>query len=242
MNFGIYRTSVALSLNVEHLDAGTIKNRMSDLRWIAKKYNISQEIPSSNAKLNIPKRNLVSNTDKSRSLTEGNLSRVTDQNIKMSLILQREFGLRRCESIKIKLHQAVQGHELKLKGSWCKNGRPRTIKIEYPEQWAAIEQVKTYLGKERRSLIPNDKTYVQQKNVYEYQVKSAGIDKGHGIRHAYAQRLYQDITGFACSVKGGPTRQERTCEKKRLDKMARHFISEALGHSRVDVVAIYCGS
>lgn len=73
------------------LTAGTIKNRMTDLRWVLKKYNKADLIPAKNAALNIPKRCYVTYKDKAFTLSEGDLSKVIDSNAKISLILQREY-------------------------------------------------------------------------------------------------------------------------------------------------------
>ena len=78
-------------------------------------------IPARNASLNIPKRRSITNDDKAIRLSAGDLSKIIDSNVKMSLMLQRAFGLRREESIKIRIHRAVVGNTLRLQGSWCKN-------------------------------------------------------------------------------------------------------------------------
>lgn len=222
------------------LSPGTIKNRMTDLRWAMQKFGKNDVIPSKNDTLNIPKREYVTKKDKSIILTEGDLSKITDINIKMSLLLQREFGLRREESIKINIQQAIVGNELRLKGSWCKNGRPRTIKINYPEQWDIIKKIKEFLGKENRALIPPNKTYIQQQNLYDNQLKKAGINKAHGLRHAYAQKRYHDLTGWACPAKGGPSIRELTSQQQKLDKEVRLLVSQELGHNRLEILAVYC--
>ena len=225
---------------VQRLSAGTIKNRMTDLRWVMEKVGKESMIPKSNAKLNIPKRQYVTHQDKSIELSEDHLSKITDMRTKLSLILQREFGLRREESIKIRINQAVVGNELCLQGSWCKNGRPRKIKIIYPSQWQAIKQVKAFVGKSQRALIPDDKQYVQQENLYDNQLKCAGIYHAHGLRHAYSQKRYEDLTGFPCPAKGGPLKSEMTNEQLKLDEGARKKISSELGHRRISVLRIYC--
>jgi len=224
---------------VQGLSAGTIKNRMTDLRWVMEKVGKESMIPQSNAKLNIPKRQYVTHQDKSIELSEGDLSKITDMNTKLSLILQREFGLRREESIKIRINQAVVGNEC-LQGSWAKNGRPRKIKIIYPSQWQAIKQVKAFVGKSRRALIPDDKKYVQQEDVYDNQLKRAGIYHAHGLRYGYTQKRYEDLTGFPCPAKGGPLKSEMTDEQLKLDEAARKQISSELGHNRISVLKIYC--
>ena len=223
------------------LSAGTIKNRMTDLRWIAEKLNLRDLVPSKNDSLNIPHRTYITNNDKSITLSEGQLSKVTDEKVKLSLLLQKEFGLRREESIKIKINQAVVGDELHLQGSWCKNGRPRTIKILSPDQRKIIEKCKAHVGQKNHALIPEDKTYYQQLKKYENELAKADINKAHGLRHAYAQKRYFDLTGFQCPAKGGASRRNLTKEQQDLDRQARELISLDLGHERIDVVAIYCG-
>lgn len=225
----------------EGLSAGTLKNRMTDLRWLSEKLNKAGLVPSDNDSLKIPRRQFVTNRDKSINLTEEALARVTDPDVKLSLQLQKVFGLRRKESIKIRINQAVFGNELRLKGSWCKNGRPRNISIMYPEQWQVINLCKVRVGNTNRALIPREKSYYQQLKKYENELKKAGIHKGHGLRHAYAQRRYRDITSWDCPAKGGPKSKELNENQRGIDKYAREQISEELGHERIDIVATYCG-
>lgn len=224
------------------LSPGTIKNRMTDLRWALAKFDQEDVIPKNNDALGIPKRCYVTQQDKSIVITEADLSKIIDPHVKMSLILQREFGLRREESIKIRINQAVVGDELHLKGSWCKNGRSRIIKIREPNQWRVIQQVKDFVGNSQRALIPANKKYVQQENIYDHQLKRAGIHKAHGLRHAYAQQRYYDLTGWQCPVKGGPLKAKLDEQQLYLDYVARGIVSEELGHERIDVINQYIGT
>lgn len=223
------------------LSAGTVKNRMTDLRWVMQRYGKADQLPTKNDDFNIPRRKYVTNTDKSTVVTDGDLNKITDTDVKMSLILQRAFGLRREESIKIRLHDAVVGDELQLKGGWCKNGKPRSIKIQYPEQWEAIDIVKEHLGKINRALIPADRTYIQQQNTYDLQTHRAGMHKLHGLRHNYVHKRYFDLTGQQCPAKGGKIWRELNSEERRLDQLARLQISLDLGHERRQILAVYCG-
>lgn len=223
------------------LSPGTIKNRMTDLRWAMTKYGKADLIPAKNDALNIPRRQYVTNKDKSVMLSNGDIALISDSDVKMSLILQRAFGLRREESIKIRIHDAVVGDELRLKGAWCKHGRSRSVPIQYPEQWEAIQQVKDHLGDCQRALIPAERSYVQQQNIYDQQTSQAGLHKLHGLRHAYAQKRYFDLTGWDCPAKGGVSSKQLSFEQKQRDQLARMQISLELGHERIDVVAIYCG-
>lgn len=222
-----------------NLNPGTMKNRMSDLRWIAEKTNQPNLVPT-NDKLGIPKRQYVTNENKSIELSSYDLSKISNSDVRMSLLLQQAFGLRRQESIKIQIHWATKiGGILRLKGSWNKNGRPRDIKIHYPEQIEIIKQCKEYIGKTYRALIPPNKTYKQQLKIYETQLMRAGIHKAHGLRHAYAQKRYKDLTGWDCPARGGPSFQQLTEQQKQIDREARMQITEDLGHERLEILQVY---
>jgi hypothetical protein len=83
----------------ESLSAGTIKNRMTELRWWAEKVAKQNVLARASDFYGIPQRNYVTNVDRSRVLSTGDLDRLTDPWIRMSLRLQAAFGPRREESI-----------------------------------------------------------------------------------------------------------------------------------------------
>ncbi|MBN4054020.1 integrase domain-containing protein, partial [Haliea sp. AH-315-K21] len=84
----------------EGLSIGTIKNRLAILRWWAQKFNRAQVVASDNAHYGIGSRELVAKESKATFLEQEKLDKITDPHIKMSLELQKAFGLRREESIK----------------------------------------------------------------------------------------------------------------------------------------------
>ena len=104
----------------QNLSAGTIKNRMTELRWWAEKVNKQNVMARTNEAYGIARRQYVTNLDKSRTLTHGELGQVTDPYTRLSLKLQAAFGLRREESIKIRPMAADLGDRLVLKDSWTK--------------------------------------------------------------------------------------------------------------------------
>jgi len=223
----------------EGLSAGTLKNRMAALRWWAEKIGKPNVVAKSNDVYGIPDRRYVTNVSKARELTSGDLAQVTDPYTRMSLRLQATFGLRRAESLKIRPGWADRGDTLVLEDSWAKGGRARAIPIRNDEQRRVLDEVKKFAG--RGSLIPADRTYVQQLRRFEYQCDRAGIDRVHGHRHQYAQERYRELTGWAAPAAGGPRSKQLTREQKRVDREARLIISIELGHEREQVTAIYCG-
>ncbi len=168
----------------EGLSSGTLKNRLSHLRWWAEKIGKSGILPADNTQLGVSERRYVTNVSKARELGSG-LDLVTDAHVRMSLKLQAVFGLRREEAIKFQPSYADRGDHLALKGSWTKGGRERTVPITTPEQREVLQAAHHLAG--AGSLIPAHKTYIQQRHVYDGQCKTAGLSHMHGLRHQYAQ-------------------------------------------------------
>jgi hypothetical protein len=76
---------------------------------------------------------------------------------------------------------------------------------------------------------------------YERQLRNAGLTKLHGLRHAYAQQRYKELTGWTAPVAGGPTSKQLNPEQRALDYEARTMISHELGHARAEISAVYLG-
>jgi site-specific recombinase XerC len=223
----------------EGLSAGTIKNRMAHLRWWAEKVGKAGILPADNIRLGIPERRYVTNESKAKELGDG-LHRITDPHVHMSLRLQAAFGLRREESIKFQPRYADGGDHIAIKGSWAKGGRDRTVPITTPEQRAVLDEAHRLAG--LGSLIPANKTYIQQRHVYDGQCKAAGLSNMHGLRHRYAQMRYEALTGWKAPAVGGPGRAQLSADHRMSDQNARQQISRELGHERLRVTSIYLGA
>ena len=222
----------------EGLSAGTLKNRLGALRWWAEKVAKSGIIPDDNAMLAIPKREFVTNQSKARHLGDG-LDRVTDPHVRASLTLQQAFGLRREEAIKFQPRYADKGDYIALKGSWTKGGRPRVVPITTADQRAVLDEVHRIAGS--GSLVPADKTYIQQRHTYDGQCKAAGLSHMHGLRHRYAQVRYEALTGWKSPAAGGPSAEALSPMQRVADQVARQAISHELGHDRPQITAVYLG-
>ncbi len=246
-----YRDMQATSLKPKHVEAlvkhwldarvavGTIKNRMAAIRWWAAKVGRQNAVARSNAHYGIPCRQYASSTNRAKALDEEKLARITDPHIRMSLELQREFGLRREEAIKIRPHLSDRGKILWLKDSWTKGGKARELPIRTKSQRAVLDRAKELAGK--GSLIPSHKDYDDQRQLYEGQCIRSGLCKMHGLRHAYAQRRFEGLTGFLAPMAGGPCRKDLTDDQRELDQIARAVISKELGHERLNITVIYLG-
>ena len=227
----------------KELNNATIKNRLSQLRYLSEQIKKPNLLPKSNHELNVAKRSYVAKESKAIHFID--TTRFENPLIRYSIQLQQHFGLRREESIKFICSYADQGDYVQLKDSWTKGGIARTIPITTPEQRALLDEIKSIIGR-GKSLIPEDKTYGSQRKVYDAAVQASGYKNLHGLRHAYAQRRYFEITseltkgnGWKPPFNGGPSQKSLDPEQKQADAAARLIISHELGHSRTQISTIY---
>ena len=212
---------------------------MSCLRWWAEKVNKRAVVAGSNDFYGIPDRQFVSDLSKAKDLTAEQLALVRDEHVRMSLRLQQAFGLRREEALKIQPRWADRDDHLHLKTSWTKGGRERTVPIRTAQQRALLEEAKKLAG--LGSLIPRSRNYIAQLRIYERHTANAGLSKMHGLRHAYAQQRYMELTGWPSPHAGGPSKTALTSEQRVIDTQARLTISAEIGHVREQITAVYIG-
>lgn len=247
-----YRGLELKALKPKHIDAllqkwqadalspGTVKNRMTHIRWLAEKINKKGIVPTSNAVLGVENRVYVTGENKGKALSEKQLNSIPDQHLKMSLKLQAAFGLRREEAMKIQPEKADHGDYLILDASWCKGGRDRAIPILNEAQRELLEEAKVLAR--GRSLIPVQRTYVEQMKRYENTCIKIGLERAHGLRHSYAHQRYFELTGIECPAVSGVSVRGLSADLKMADKEARAIITRELGHGRLQVTAVYLGS
>jgi hypothetical protein len=219
--------------------AGTIKNRMAAVRWWARKVNRQNVAARSNDHYGIPNRIFVTDSSKAKSVSAMQLEKVRDQHVRMSLELQQAFGFRREEAIKFMPSYADQGDHLVLKPSWTKGGKVRAIPIRTEDQRSVLDRAHMLAGK--GSLIPSHRNYIQQLRIYMGHTQRVGLSKMHGLRHAYAQARYEDLTGWKSPIAGGPSAKSLTPEQRDQDHQVRLVISRELGHERAQIISVYIG-
>ncbi|HEX9173098.1 MAG TPA: phage integrase N-terminal domain-containing protein [Telluria sp.] len=223
----------------EQLAIGTIKNLMTAVRFWAEYVGKENVVKRSNRDYGIADRMYVTNVSKATVVSNDELARVADPFTTISLRLEREYGLRREESIKIRPGWADCGDRLRLKDSWTKGGKYREIPITTEAQRAALDDAKALAGK--GSLIPEGMRYKDQLERFKAQCDKAGISHVHGLRHRFAQERYEALTGWKAPACGGPTSKQLTPEQKARDRAVRLLISKELGHEREQITATYLG-
>ncbi|NKB47448.1 MAG: integrase [Legionellales bacterium] len=228
----------------QSLTTATIKNYMAKLRSACQIMGKGNLISAANIAYDIGKRQPASQENKAIQVLC--LDGITDPYLRLSLQAQQLFGLRREESMKLKVSQADQGNYLRLQGSWTKGGIMRCIPIITQAQRNFLDRLHQIV--KENSLIPKHRTYKQQLHRYINQTRRAGLTNLHGLRHAYAQRRYRVLTdvqtqgkGWDCPFQGGLSVKEMTSAQRDIDYQVRWQISQELGHSRVSITKTYLG-
>ena len=222
----------------------TIKNYMSKLRKVAILLDKPSLVKPCNDDYQITHRSYAPTYNKA--IHQIDFSECTDPMIRLSLEAQSLFGLRREESMKLILSEAWVGDSLRIKPSWTKGGIGRTLQITNNEQrqWLVKASQQVPNG---QSLIPKDRSYKQHLSHYQAQAKAMGVSKLHGLRHAYAQQRYHELTkqldprgkGLICPIAGGTPTKLLTSDEKAIDHKAREILTRILGHSRVAITKCY---
>ena len=219
------------------LSIGTIKNRLSHIRFWADKVD-RKSILESNEAYGIGQRESFKG-NKAQRLDLGKLATIESERVKMSLRLQAAFGLRREESIKFRPGIADQGDKIALQCSWTKGGKAREIPITTDKQRELLEEAKALVGDS--SLIPEGMSYYEHVQVYKHSIAKAKLGRLHGLRHNYAQWRYKQLSGMDAPAVSGVKYADLSDHEKLMDTLAREIVSRELGHSRLDVTNVYLG-
>ncbi|MDN5907041.1 MAG: integrase domain-containing protein, partial [Staphylococcus equorum] len=148
----------------ENKSSATIKNYLSKLRELGKLIDDKNLVKSDNTPYEIGSRQYF--PEQSKAIHEVDFSKCTDPLIKLSMQGQYLFGLRREESIKFNLSQAlIKKDAILLAPSWTKGGIGRSIPITNQKQRDWLSRVKQTV-ETGQALIYKDASYVDQLNKY----------------------------------------------------------------------------
>lgn len=147
-----------------------------------------------------------------------------DANVYVQLKIASIAGLRKEESVHAALalakgYKIVKNGRLELKGSWCKNGRPREIKL-------SSEKIKELMELRKYAMNCNydtNRNLKQEMNHLGNSIKNAGFNM-HAVRHSVAQERYVELVS-----------------KGHSEKYSKIAVSNELGHNRDYVTKVYLG-
>lgn len=172
--------------------------------------------------------------------------------VAIQLEVQAAFGLRVKESIQLIPRQSDLGTAL-LVIHGTKGGLPRAVKFDADEatrlwQQDVLERAKLLSDRNPKGILAKPGGKLQQNVRHFYHLmERMGITRSvlgvtaHGLRHQYATRRYQQISGMGAPVSSAaPLRV--TEEIRAADYEARKAVSRELGHFRPDVTQAYVGS
>lgn len=215
----------------------TIENRLCAVRWWAEKVGKSSVVKRRNEEYGV----CGDRTAKARAhkLDRDKLAKVYSPHVQLAVELQAAFGLRAEEAIKFTPSYADKGDHIQLKASWCKGGRARTVPITHPKQREILDRVRSVVT--GGALIEPQRNYIQQRWAYEHQTMSAGLKNNHGLRHAWAQWRYEQLSGLKPPAKGGPLPAALRGDRAAVDRAARLQVSQELGHDRIEITKVYLG-
>lgn len=169
----------------------------------------------------------------------------------IQLEMQVAFGLRMKESICIIPRVADRGTMLSVvRGT--KGGLPREVRFDADlgvASWQrdVLERAKLMAEQNKKGTLSlQGKTLEQSRDRFYYIVRKHGISRAglgvtaHGLRHQFAARRYQEISGFGAPVTShAPATNTAVAE---ADLQARTELSRELGHFRPSITQAYTGS
>lgn len=229
----------------QNKSSGTIKNYLSKLRELGKLLDDKSLVKSDNTPYKIEARKYIPTENKA--IHNVDFSKCNDKFIRLSMEGQYLFGLRREESIKFTLSEAlIKKDVLHLSPSWTKGGIGREVPITNNEQRDWLERVEEAVAP-GQALIYKDTSYAEQLNKYGSQTRRMGLRMLHGLRHAYAQRRYRELTryfddnneGWECPFNGGKLVENMSQQELNIDYKVRTILTRELGHSRLSILKSY---
>ena len=147
-----------------------------------------------------------------------------DANVYVQLKIASVAALRKEESVHAGLalakgYEVVKNGSLELKGSWCKNGRPREIKLS-SEKLKELAELRKFA---MNCNYDTGRNLKQEMNHLGNSIKNAGFNI-HAVRHSVAQERYAELilNGYS-------------------EKESKIAVSNELGHNRDYVTKIYLG-
>lgn len=222
------------------LGVGTLKNRLSALRWLAAAVGKASIVPRENEKFGIGSR--APTEDRAQVLDERKVLQLADERVELSVRLMALFGMRVEEALKFIPAECVRGDFVLLRKT--KGNRPRVVPVESDAQRAVLRRCRGIAG--YSSMIPPEKSYKQWRDYVDNVTLRVGIVVKHGLRHTYGRDRFETHSErlgrkLIAPLRGGLASRSLRGNDRAIDKEARRRVSEELGHSRIGITKVYLG-
>jgi integrase len=175
-------------------------------------------------------------------------AKMQDERLACMLALQYHFGLRVKESVEIRPERIFRdgGNTIEI-FEGTKGGRPRRIGVTSEAQRSTLEWALRLArsGRNHRLRWPDVESWEKGQDRYYNRLRNwLGVSKrdmgvtSHGLRHEFAQRQYEQETGYPSPIQGGAAGEI----DRQTHERGAFAVSAALGHGRKQVTASYYGS
>lgn len=168
--------------------------------------------------------------------------------------MQRHFGLRREESAKINVREALleaRNYNQITITAGTKGGKDRVVPLRSKTLQLSVLSAAAEFQGSHKSMIPKELSYGEFKS----QIRSTAYRRGvkfHDARHAYAQETYQRLAGWPPPICMKLTKRQHkkfVIKKYRIlesvfvkyDCYARLTVAKELGHERIEISRTYLG-
>ncbi|MEC5407906.1 integrase domain-containing protein [Paraburkholderia sp. MPAMCS5] len=232
---------VNLWVNEKEQSPGTVENKLTYWRTLAAWMKKHQLVGTMDDYIKRPegyRRYYVAQEDKSWEAAKVELDDVIsrlcerDRWVAIQVELQAAFGLRAQESMLLRPLQClrVSGHLQVIDGT--KGGRPRIVPIDAEWQYEVLIRAARLSNPRTGSMIPEPWPLKKWYRHFYHVLQKEGITRGakgvtvHGLRHAYLQKMYEQITGVPAPIKRPDHRPDPA-----LHQAAMQRLVEAAGHS-----------
>ncbi|KAF1077349.1 phage integrase N-terminal domain-containing protein [Halodesulfovibrio sp. MK-HDV] len=242
------------------LAVSTIKSYLSSVRQVCRVYG-NDRIHKKNSEFGVGNRNYIPQQTKAvpevvcRAVADQLLSGAEKfQRIGHQINVMRALGLRPEEARKINPRTALLPDGRIYISAGTKGGRDRILHEPSKEQIGAVKALTPFIGKNGNSWPDSISEASWEKYVYKVIsrmglcLKVCGASL-HGLRHAYAQSRYKELTKLAapCLYPSPADYRQAAYQAHGEDWRTTHdqainILAHELGHNRGEVTATYLGT
>jgi integrase len=231
----------AQDLKTRTMNPHSMRVKMSDVRWLAEKIGKQNIVARDNAIYGFPEDSRKQDTDQAwpEDKYREVQGRMEDERVAFVMRGARYLGLRLEEVSKVRPQDIDWTKNVVHLKRGTKGGRYRYVMLVTPEARAWAHELGRQVPARDRGIIPPQYTERSWKSHVQREIRKAGGGRAnglrlHGLRHTFAQDLYQRLCGSLPPIKGGKPSRE-------VHQKACKTVSKVLGHNRWRITETYVG-